>query len=310
MLGQSKESSVAKEELVSVIIPVYNRVDLLKRAIDSALAQTHDSLEIIVVDDASPEDVRSVLSYFHDPRINYVRCEANRGSAAARNEGIMLAKGRYVAFLDSDDEWRERKIEAQIKSLGNHGPGYGACYTESERFDDDSGRSIGFTSYGKEGYLVGDILYGTRFTLSSFIVEKSVLLELGGFDERLRLGQDWELYLRLALRTRFAYVKEPLTVYHLHKGQISNSYERNKNYVHSLRIILEKHRELFLKDRKALANLLNQIGYYEMSCGEKAEALRHIIASIAHNPWQKAAYLMVLRAALGWERSKAGQDAP
>ena len=94
-----------------------------------------------------------------------------------------------------------------------------------------------------------------------------------------------------------------MTVYHRHQGQISNSYEGNQDYVRSLGIILDEHRDLFRRDRKAWADLLNQIGYYQMSCGEAKAAMRSLLGSIAHRPWQKPAYLMLARMARGWDRS-------
>ena len=99
---------------ISVIIPVYNRTDLLIRALHSVSEQTRRDLEIIVVDDGSNIDIGSVLAEFHDPRLRYLRHQERRGTSAARNTGIGEARGDYLAFLDSDDFWRANKLERQL----------------------------------------------------------------------------------------------------------------------------------------------------------------------------------------------------
>lgn len=107
--------------MISVIIPTYNRRNTLKRAISSVLRQTYQDIEIIVVDDASTDDTYSymVSQYGEAENIIYIRNEENVGQSAARNIGVRYARGKYVAFLDSDDEWMETKLEKQINALQN-----------------------------------------------------------------------------------------------------------------------------------------------------------------------------------------------
>src|SRR5579859_7824272 len=102
---------------VSVVIPVYNRTAELRRAVRSVLAQTYADLELIVVDDASSEDIAGALDGIDDPRLKLIRKSVNQGAAAARNTGIQAATGRWVAFLDSDDEWLPQKLELQLRRL-------------------------------------------------------------------------------------------------------------------------------------------------------------------------------------------------
>lgn len=102
---------------VSVVIPTYNRAELLSRAIDSVLAQTYDDFELLVVDDGSTDDTEAVVTAYDDDRVRYLAHETNRGANPARNTGIEAAEGEFVAFLDSDDEWRPRKLEAQLDRL-------------------------------------------------------------------------------------------------------------------------------------------------------------------------------------------------
>lgn len=106
-----------KRRTVSVIIPTYNRAHLLGRAIQSVLAQTYEDFEIIVVDDASTDVTEQVVKSFADDRINYIRHQKNKGGSSARNTGIKAAKGEFIAFLDSDDEWVPKKLEKEINRL-------------------------------------------------------------------------------------------------------------------------------------------------------------------------------------------------
>src|SRR4030042_5052103 len=102
---------------VSIIIPTYNRAHLVMRAINSVLDQSFQDFEIIIVDDASRDNTEKMVSGIRDKRIFYIRHEKNRGGSAARNTGIKQARGEYIAFLDSDDEWLPEKLEKQLKVL-------------------------------------------------------------------------------------------------------------------------------------------------------------------------------------------------
>jgi glycosyltransferase involved in cell wall biosynthesis len=288
------------ETLISVIIPTFTHVNLLQRSVSSALSQTHRNVEVIIVDDGSPEDVKDVLSNFDDSRLIYLGRLVNQGVAAARNWGIRNARGRYIAFLDSDDDWKNSKLEAQLSRLYLKGPSYKACYTRREKVDDTTGRMIDLSTYDKEDIL-SDTLYRSRILMSSLLVEKDLLLDVKGFDERIRIGEDWELYIRLAQRTFFAYVEKPLTRYHFHDGQVTRTFDGNKTYVESLRIILDEHEDLYRKDRRAWGSLLYQLGYYQMTCGMKKEAKNSFLSSIRHYPIQKNAYLSLARMVKGWD---------
>src|SRR5688500_9781977 len=101
--------------IVSVVIPTYNRAHLIRRAIDSVVAQTFADWELIVVDDASKDDAEGVVRSYGDSRMRYVRHDVNKGASAARNTGLYAAHGEFVAFLDSDDEWLPEKLASQVE---------------------------------------------------------------------------------------------------------------------------------------------------------------------------------------------------
>ena len=101
-------------EKISVIIPTYNRAKELKRSVESVLAQTYDNFELIIVDDGSKDNTQEVIASIPDERIRYIKLEQNRGAAGARNEGVRASKCDLIAFQDSDDIWREEKLERQM----------------------------------------------------------------------------------------------------------------------------------------------------------------------------------------------------
>ena len=290
-------------DLISVIIPAFNRTKLLGRAISSVLDQTYTNLELIIVDDGSVEDVKLAIIEFNDWRLSYHRREENLGISAARNNGIALSRGKYVAFLDSDDEWNNRKLEYQLARLRLKGQGYGVCYTLRERKDDSSGKNVEGPNYCREGNILNDLLHGAKMGASSLLVERSLLEEVRGFDPTINWGEDWDIALRLADRSMFACVKEPLTIYHLHdQGRVTDKIEGNPTTADSYLTIYQKNKKLFQGDRKAWGGILILIGYFKASSGDYKAARKAFIASAFHNPFQSPAYLSLLRLIRGWEK--------
>ncbi|PSQ15950.1 glycosyl transferase family 2 [Halobacteriales archaeon QS_8_69_26] len=214
---------------VSVVIPTYNRARVLPRAIDSALAQTVEDLEVVVVDDASDDETREVVEGYEDDRLRYVRHLRNRNGSAARNTGIALAGGEYVAFLDSDDEWHPRKLERQVKCLEERPGEFVAVYCDYaarrygptaplRRFVGNRILGGGTYEYSREGgeELVDDVLTGDFHVggASTLLVERDAVEAIDGFDESFDRQQDVEFLIRLLREGKVAYVDEKLVVKH------------------------------------------------------------------------------------------------
>ncbi|MFB6165571.1 MAG: glycosyltransferase family 2 protein [Haloarculaceae archaeon] len=210
--------------VVSVVIPTYNRADVLSRAVESALAQTLADVEVIVVDDASTDHTDEVLASFDDDRLTTLVHDENRGGSAARNTGIDHATGEYVAFLDSDDEWRPTKLERQVSTLERRSDEWVAAYCGVEFVTgSDPGpisslaRSL-FSRFrvteGAEGgeELVADVLTDDLHTSagSTLLVCADVVDDVGGFDESFPRFQDSEFLIRVLQRGKLAYVDAPL----------------------------------------------------------------------------------------------------
>lgn len=206
---------------VSVIVPAYNAAACVSRAVDGVLAQTWQDLELLVVDDGSTDDTRAVLSVYGD-RLR-VLPQANGGPAAARNHGLRDALGEYVAFLDADDWWEAGKLAEQVDFLDAH-PEIGFCSTAT-RVVDTAGRTVGDWPCQPNAGPLPDILFmhGTVVSgsTSGVLARRALVLEVGGFDPALRGFEDPDLWIRLAARTGYACIPQPLTVVVRTPGSVS-----------------------------------------------------------------------------------------
>lgn len=192
--------------MVSVVIPTRNRARYVPGAVASVLAQTHRDLELIVVDDASDDDTPLVLAALssRDRRVRVVRQERRGGAPRARNTGVHHARGAAIAFLDDDCVWAPSKLERQIPLLDD---GHGVVYTRQAIRDGDHWIVEGRPSAAAP---LGSLLRTNYIGTPALLVRRALFNAVGGFDEALPRLQDWDLVLRLARHTRFAYVPDVL----------------------------------------------------------------------------------------------------
>lgn len=203
---QSQWQSVDTVPLVSVIIPTHNRSKMLARAIHSVLGQSYARLEIIVVDDASTDDTPDVVKRFADPRVNYISHATNRGGAAARNTGIRAAHGEFIAFLDDDNTWTSDKTAEQLRAIS----GCDAVICTCDAIGDD------LSKHGQNEIVKAEHLRRGEYTFGGtgvFMARSRVLKEIM-FDETLPRYQDWDLFIRVALKYRVVYLNKPLVLAH------------------------------------------------------------------------------------------------
>src|SRR6266481_7201740 len=158
---------------VSVIIPTHNRAEFLRSAITSVLNQTYQNFEIIVVDDASTDKTREIITSFDDQRIKYIRHEVNKGDAGSRNTGILNSSSDYLAFLDDDDQWLPEKLQTQMDLLINSATDVGGVFTGTLRIDGATGK-ISETRIPERGINSFEAIFG--FT-DSVITTSSILLK-------------------------------------------------------------------------------------------------------------------------------------
>lgn len=205
----------------SVVIPTYDRADVITRAVDSALAQTLSDVEVIVVDDASTDDTRYILESYED-RIEFYLHEENKGGSAARNTGIDAASGEYIAFLDSDDTWEPTKLEKQIDLLERRDDEWVAAYcdfrqTRSNSFvefiDNIARRPTGIEGDTEliERIFLRKFAHGGASTL---VVRREIVDSINGFDESFDRHQDLEFLIRVLQEGKIGYIDEVLVKKH------------------------------------------------------------------------------------------------
>lgn len=281
-----------EDSLISVIIPVFNRTNLLRRALASAVAQEYRNIEILVIDDCSTIELRHVIGEFDDDRIKYHRSTVNQGPAGARNAGVRLARGEYVAFLDSDDEWKANKVGAQLKALCARSGDYRFIYCMREQWRDDTNTIVDRSTYNKEGYILHDLLYYPFIgSPSSWFMERSAFLEAGGFDERIWFGEDWEFTLRFNKISKVAYLDESLVKLHEHgQERLTANLDSNPRVLSSFITIYEKHKDLLKSDRKALALILQKISYYLRQQSDSKGARRYAWKAVLAHPTSRQPY--------------------
>jgi len=211
-------------------MPAHNTGPLIAHAIRSVLRQTYEAFELIVVDDGSTDETAATAGAFTaDPRIRLIE-QPNRGPSAARNAGIALARGEYISMLDSDDMWLPGYLEVMAAALDSD-PTAGLAYTDAWVLDEPTGRIRRTTMMhyqrppadppaDSERFL--RLLLDRNFVYTSVTVRKSVLDAVGGFDERLWTGEDWELWLRIvAAGYRALRPADVLAIHRLRPGSLS-----------------------------------------------------------------------------------------
>lgn len=208
----------------SIIIPVLNRPNWLKMAVESVLAQTYPDFELIVVDDGSTENLDAVKSLVTQSGHHFIRLAENRGVSAARNWGVAQAKGQWLAFLDSDDRWLPTKLEKQMAYLTKN-PAIKICQTDEIWYR--HGVRVNRKKYhqlaaGKDSFAKS--LRRCSVSPSSVIIARELFLSMGGFDERLVVCEDYDLWLKITSQHPVGFVDEPLIIKQGgHADQLSRS---------------------------------------------------------------------------------------
>jgi len=243
---------------VSVIIPTYNRRKYLSRAIDSVLSQTFEDYEVLVIDDASQDDTAQLIGQYKDARIKYHRHEKNCGAPAARNTGLRLATGEFIAFLDSDNEWLPERLQTQIKLFSSLGKDVGVVYGNNKVINElDHTETV--WAFGLRGNLYKEFLQRPFMDFITPLIRKECFERIGFMDENAPSYQEWDTFLRISRYYEFDYVDEVLALYYVHsnnrisKGPLDEAggwnyvlqkHKREMLEVLSPRVLIEHHRNL------------------------------------------------------------------
>lgn len=291
--------------LVSVVIPVYNRGDLLRLAIASVARQTWRPIEVIVVDDGSAEDIRAIVAEFGD--IARMIRQTNSGVTAARNRGLQEARGEFIAFLDSDDAWDSSKISAQVALLRAY-PNVVMAWTDMRAIDESGAvqaprylRTFYGSTYDRVdiggampvvgpldafwhacpetirnavvrvGNIFGDMLYGNLVHTSTALVRRTRVVAGGGFDPALaRTGEDYEFHWRTCFFGPVALIEEPMVSYRIGASdQLTSAewaYARGRNALTAVTYWVAAGRQALKQSPRDVRRRLAEL---ESSCGER-----------------------------------------
>lgn len=273
---------------VTVIIPAYNAESTICETIQSVLTQDYpaEQVEIIVIDDGSTDGTNSVVEKFGD-KVIHIK-QKNAGVSAARNNAATLARGKWLAFIDSDDIWTNNKLSLQISSIGD-------ClwsHTDSYYFGYKQTGETKRSDYTKQydGNVFDKLILDNFITTSTVIVDREIFLKVGGFDENMKALEDWKLWLELSLLTPLHYCASSLAHYRVTPGSAS----RNAKAILPLHIYLIEHvfQKYQLNEKlksKALSQSYSICSYiaedgrdiaYSVYCAAKAFALHTTIAKL------------------------------
>ncbi|MDY6782131.1 MAG: glycosyltransferase [Cyanobacteriota bacterium] len=208
--------------MISIIIPVYNGEKTIEKTLNSVFQQTFQDIEILIIDDGSQDKTLEIVNKTGESKLK-IHSQKNSGQAAARNKGIELAKGEYIAFLDADDLWTPDKLERQLNSLQTH-PEAAVAYSWTDYIDE----SGSFVQHGRKISAEGDV-YSELLTNnfiengSNVLVRKSALDEVGNFETSLPPAADWDMWLRLAKCYPFVVVRAPQVLYRVSSSSSSSN---------------------------------------------------------------------------------------
>ena len=202
--------SVQGMRKVSVIIPTYNRLPMLKEAVDSVLSQDFEDVELIVVDDGSTDGTAGEIKKYGG-RIRFLQVSENRGVSAARNKGLLHARGKYVAFLDSDDLWVKGKLKIQVAFLDDN-PQYPLCYTDEiwVRKGKRVNPKVRHAKYS--GWIFEKCLPLCIISPSSAMMRRTLFSRIGLFDEALPVCEDYDFWLRVSARFPVFFINRKLII--------------------------------------------------------------------------------------------------
>ena len=276
-----------------MVLPAYNAESHLKEALDSVFAQSYRPIEVVVVDDGSTDATAEIVKGF--PDVRYV-CQNNRGPSAARNAAIGIAQGALIAFIDADDVWEPAKLNEQVAILCA-APEAGLVFSNMRHFSESGDLQPSmFAKYGLTAEFFGEDrrvldcvskLVRTNFIpTSSVVARKDAVVGVGGFDEGIRKAEDWDLWLRIALRSPIVYSAKVLMQKRVHEVNVSRDAEgMNVAALRVLEKLRVEHHELLSKlgvdMTVTLRDGYRNLGYFyirQMSISKARAALRRSLS--------------------------------
>lgn len=277
--------------VVSIIIPTHNRSHLLVRALKSVFKQSYVNYEVIVVDDNSTDDTVKTIRKISDPRLQILLLEKPGGGSVARNSGIAVAKGKYIAFLDDDDEWFPDKIMRQLEVFQRE-KDIALVYTGAIHTLQKNNKIAKVVTPEKRGNVYFDLLKENFIgTTSSIMVRRKALEQVGFFDPDLPACQDWDLCLRIAKYFPVDVVSDPLLRFYIHKVRITHNLEARTR---GKEIIFRKYSKDILRDPKTLGRHRQVMGRLYCHNGQVQRGRQLLLLALKSTPFNPAVWKYLL----------------
>jgi glycosyltransferase involved in cell wall biosynthesis len=275
--------------LVSVIIPTFDRPEFLKAALRSVMRQTLPDLEVVVVDDGSTADVLPVLNAVDDGRIRYFKHESNRGEAAARNTGILNARGAYLAFLDDDDQWLPEKLHLQLERFGRGSDRVGCVYGGYETVRAYDGQVVSRRLPTMRGDLSRELSRRNVIGIpSTVMLTRECIERVGLCDEAIAYGTDHDLWIRVARDYHFDFVANVVAQYSVHQSQLSHdAFVVAKGHADLLR----KYGASYRRDHRHEGEIYFELARQICLRGDATEARRIFLKAIRVDPLAARSYV-------------------
>jgi glycosyltransferase involved in cell wall biosynthesis len=285
-------------DLVSVIVPSYNMAHFLPQAVQSALNQSYANLEVLIVDDGSTDDTAKVVRQWEgNPRVRVHR-QANGGLSHARNQGIALTRGPFIALLDADDTWATEKIAWQMRLFAGR-PEVGVVYSDFALMDREGKALSRGPMHMHRGWVSGALLIENFVPASAAVARRECFERYGGFDTNLRTGEDYDMWLRLSPHYQFDFVPEPAIRYRIWGGQMSKDYRaRYETGIRTMERFLNNNPDVVDQAvvRRAWAHTYTGRGNVTLWRGrDRLAALRDYLRALSFRPGYWPAWRAILR---------------
>lgn len=229
--------------LISIVIPAFNRAKTIGYCLDSIIRQTYTHFEVVVVDDCSTDETVSLVRAYPDNRVRCIVLDKNSGAQAARNRGINEAKGEWIAFQDSDDEWMPEKLEKQVEALQSVDFEPLILVHTNGLIQYENGESKVFYSESMEQIQGSNVyrlvLLESRVLFPGILTSKAALLQIGLLDVNVVAHQEWDTSIRLGKMCKFIYLPTPYFKWHLHSDETVS--RNNVKDVEGFYYIINKH---------------------------------------------------------------------
>lgn len=279
----------SKNPLISIIVPTYNRPELIKKTINSLLNQTYTNIEIIIVNNYPQLNLKSFISSINDNRIKYF-IESKKNTANARNLGLKHASGQYICFCDDDDLYLPNKVKLQLKFMQTN-PQLGFSY-HNFYFKKNNKLTLGIVKKAPTNFI--DLITANFFTIhsGSLMIKKKCFIKVKGFNSKLPSNEDADFNYQLASKFKFRYLSKPLTIYQLHSKNKKKTLQR-KHYLN-----IEKVKVKYLKKISNPTNpQKHKLNYHQARLflfqGQLKKSRQHFFKSIRFKPITFWPYLLL-----------------